>query len=137
LQLPLHTITKEELSFVKDFEITLKEDIDALDGFTVWFDIFFMPSRTSTLPENAVPANMQKQGFVAFTTGPDGPETHWQQVVLLINHKQKEPAHLKKGQVIKGQIEYRKKEEKSRSLDIEVKWNVEGAENGTQQWSLQ
>ncbi|KAJ9196945.1 hypothetical protein DTO164E3_4220 [Paecilomyces variotii] len=136
LQLPLHTITKEELSFVKDFELTLKEDIDALDGFAIWFDIFFMPSCTSTIPANAVPVDMQKQGFVAFTTGPDGPETHWQQVVLLINHGQKEPAHLKKGQVIKGQIEYRKKEEKSRSLDIEVKWETEG-ESGKQGWSLQ
>ncbi|KAL1873768.1 Ribosomal protein arginine N-methyltransferase rmt3 [Paecilomyces lecythidis] len=136
LQLPLHTITKEELSFVKNFEFTLKEDIDALDGFAVWFDIFFMPSCTSTIPENAVPADMQKLGFVAFTTGPYGPETHWQQVVLLINHGKKEPAPLKKGQVIKGQIEYRKKSEKSRLLDIEVKWDTEG-ESGKQGWSLQ
>jgi protein arginine N-methyltransferase 3 len=75
LTLPLHTITVEELSFLKEFELTLKEDVDALDGWAIWFDIFFMPSRDSTLPPNATPADLQKKGIVSFTTGPDGKET--------------------------------------------------------------
>ncbi|KAL2001115.1 hypothetical protein VTN02DRAFT_2220 [Thermoascus thermophilus] len=136
LDLPLHTITTEELTFVKDFQVTLKEDIDALDGWVIWFDIFFMQSCTSKLPENAVPAQL-KEGVVAFTTGPDGPETHWQQGVLLINRSEKDPLPLKKGQVIKGKVGYRKKEEKSRLLDIEIQWDAEGVEKGDQKWSLQ
>ncbi|KKA23628.1 Protein arginine methyltransferase RmtB [Rasamsonia emersonii CBS 393.64] len=137
LQLPLHTITVEELTFVKNFEVTLTEDIDALDGWNIWFDIFFMPSRTSKIKDDAVPSEMKKQGFVAFTTGPHGPETHWQQCVLLINHGGKDPVPLKKGQVIKGEIGYRKKEERSRALEIEIQWAAEGMEKQQQTWSLQ
>ncbi|KAK2747647.1 hypothetical protein FQN55_004816 [Onygenales sp. PD_40] len=137
LQLPLHTITVEELSFIKEFEVTLAEDVDALDGWAVWFDMFFMPSSTSKVAEAAVPADMKKEGFVAFTTGPYDTETHWQQTIFLINREKKVGTPLKKGQVIKGHVEYRKKDEKSRLLDIGIDWEVAGGESGKQEWSLQ
>lgn len=137
LQLPLHTITVEELTFVKNFEVTLTEDIDGLDGWNIWFDIFFMPSRTSKIKDDAVPSEMKKQGFVAFTTGPYGPETHWQQCILLINHGGKDPVPLKKGQIVKGEIWYRRKEEGSRALEIEMQWSAESIEKQQQTWSLQ
>ncbi|PGH00071.1 hypothetical protein AJ80_09232 [Polytolypa hystricis UAMH7299] len=136
LKLPLHTITVEELSFIKDFSVTLSEDIDALDGWAVWFDIFFMPSNKSIVPDDVVPSDMKKQGIVAFTTGPDGPETHWQQGVFLINREKKAGKPLKKGQVITGQIEYRKKDEKSRCLDVKIQWDATELETGVQEWSL-
>jgi len=136
LQLPLHTASVEELTFVKDVEVTLTKDIHELDGWVVWFDVFFMPSHTSLIPEDAVPSHMKRQGYVAFTTGPDGPETHWQQCLLLINHG-KDAVAIKKGQVIKVQVGYRKKEEKSRSLDIEMQWDEGDAGKGSQRWSLQ
>ncbi|KAA8646370.1 hypothetical protein EYZ11_012019 [Aspergillus tanneri] len=138
LPLPLHTITVDELSFLKEFQVTLKEDIDALDGWAIWFDIFFMPSREVPIPDDAVPSEMQKKGFVAFTTGPDGTETHWQQGILLIDHGKKPATPLKKGQIISGKVGYqKKKEDKSRSLDISVEWNAQEVGKGTQQWSLQ
>ncbi|KAF4276106.1 hypothetical protein CNMCM8812_005315 [Aspergillus fumigatus] len=137
LELPLHTITVEELSFLKGFQVTLKEDIDALDGFVIWFDIFFMPSRDSTVPKNAVPSEMKKKGFVAFTTGPHGPETHWQQGVLLIDSERKKGVALKKGQAIAGKVGYQKREEGSRSLDITVEWDTQAGEQGAQKWVLQ
>jgi protein arginine N-methyltransferase 3 len=137
LQLPLHTITVDELSFMKDFQFTLKEDIDSLDGFAVWFDMFFMPSSKSTLPDDPVPSQMQKKGLVAFTTGPDGPETHWQQGVLLIDHKDKGSTPLKKGQTITGNIGYQKKHEKSRLLDITVQWDAQHGGTSVQHWCLQ
>lgn len=137
LPLPLHTITVDELTFLKEFQVTLNQDIDALDGWAIWFDIFFMPSRNSTLPENAVPSEMQKKGFVAFTTGPDGPETHWQQCIPLIDHGKHEPKPLKKGQVIKGKIGYQKKEKGSRLLDISIQWQGDENTRGDQHWSLQ
>ncbi|PLB53133.1 protein arginine methyltransferase RmtB [Aspergillus steynii IBT 23096] len=137
LPLPLHTITVDELSFVKDFQVTLNEDIDALDGWAIWFDMFFMPSRESTVPENVIPSEMQKKGIVAFTTGPHGTETHWQQGVCLIDHGKKRATPLKKGQTITGKIGYQKKEEKSRLLDITIDWDAQGVEKGSQQWSLQ
>lgn len=137
LPLPLHTITVEELTFLKNFEVTLKEDIDGLDGWNIWFDTFFMPSPTSKFNDNATPSDMKKEGFVAFTTGPFDTETHWQQCVLLTDHSETKAVPLKKGQVIKGSVSYKKKEEGSRALDIEVSWNVEGVEERKQSWSLQ
>lgn len=139
LSLPLHIITVDKLTFLKDFQVSLKEDIDALDGWAIWFDMFFMPSRESTVPEDAVPSDMQKKGFVAFTTGPDGPETHWQQAICLIDHGKHAPRPLKKGQVIGGKVGYQKKEAGSRLLDINIQWEAEGAagEKGNQRWGLQ
>ncbi|KAL4931196.1 protein arginine methyltransferase RmtB [Aspergillus undulatus] len=137
LTLPLHTITVKELSFLKEFEVTLKEDINALDGWAVWFDIFFMPSSESTLPPNAVPSELQKKGIVAFTTGPDGKETHWQQTILLIDHGKKDAIALKEGQTIKGTVGYQKKNEVSRSLDITVDYDTQVGEKGAQKWALQ
>ncbi|KAJ5239708.1 S-adenosylmethionine-dependent methyltransferase superfamily domain-containing protein [Penicillium chermesinum] len=136
LPLPLHTITVEELTFLKNFQVTLKEDIDALDGWAIWFDIFFMPSRDSDVPEDAIPSDMQKKGYVAFTTGPDGTETHWQQVVALIDYDKKKPCPLKKGDVIKGTIGYRKRSKESRGLDINIQWEGENTK-GNQKWGLQ
>ncbi|PYI32963.1 S-adenosyl-L-methionine-dependent methyltransferase [Aspergillus indologenus CBS 114.80] len=136
LPLPLHTITVEELSFLKEFKVTLNEDIDALDGFAIWFDIFFMPSRDSPLADDAIPSDMQKKGIVAFTTGPHGTETHWQQTICLIDQEKKKAAPLKKGQTITGKVGYQKKEAGSRSLDISIEWDTEN-EKGSQLWSLQ
>ncbi|KAL5340087.1 S-adenosyl-L-methionine-dependent methyltransferase [Aspergillus crustosus] len=137
LTLPLHTITVDELSFVKEFEVTLQEDIDSLDGWAVWFDIFFMPSSESPIPPNAIPSDLQKKGIVAFTTGPDGKETHWQQTILLIDHGKKDGINLKKGQVIKGKVGYQKRNAGSRSLDITIDYDTRVGEKGTQKWALQ
>ncbi|PYH33433.1 protein arginine methyltransferase RmtB [Aspergillus neoniger CBS 115656] len=137
LPLPLHTITVEELSFLKEFQVTLTEDIDALDGFAIWFDIFFMPSSDSPIADDAVPSEMQKKGIVAFTTGPYGKETHWQQSILLIDHEKRKGVALKKGQTITGKVGYQKKSEKSRSLDITIEWDSQDGEKGSQKWGLQ
>ncbi|BCR84822.1 protein arginine methyltransferase RmtB [Aspergillus chevalieri] len=136
LKLPLHTITVEELSFLKEFQVTLKEDIDTLDGWSIWFDIFFMPSRNATVPDDAVPSEMQKKGYVAFTTGPYGTETHWQQGVLLIDHGRKGGVPLKKGQTISGKVGYQKKEPNARTLNITVDWDAQEGGKGSQKWSL-
>ncbi|CAI7626246.1 unnamed protein product [Penicillium pancosmium] len=137
LPLPLHTITVEELNFIKEFQFTLNEDIDALDGFAIWFDIFFMPSREYPVPENPIPSEMKKKGIVSFTTGPDDTETHWMQTILLIDHGKEQPKPLKKGQTFTGKVGYQRKQNGYRGLDINVEWN--GGENasGKQQWALQ
>lgn len=134
--MPLHTITAKELVFTKEFSVTLSRDIDSLDGWAVWFDIIFMPSADSKLtPEEALPEIMKKRDIVAFTTGPDGKQTHWHQGLFLINQKKNPTAAMKKGQVISGSIEYQKKDEKSRLLDITIGWNSDG-KSGSQKWSL-
>ncbi len=140
LQLPLHDITTADLTFAqRPFSMQLNEDIDALDGWVIWFDTFFLPSREDVIPPNAHAEDWAKKGGkgVAFTTGPGGPETHWRQGVLLIDHGKREAKALKRGQVIKGHIGYKKREENSRELEIEIRWDVEGSEErGTQVWFM-
>ncbi|KAJ5749015.1 uncharacterized protein N7511_010711 [Penicillium nucicola] len=133
--LPLHTITVEELSFLKEFQVTLNQDIDALDGWAIWFDIFFMPSSESVLPEDAIPTEMQKKGVVSFTTGPHGTETHWQQTICLIDQAKHKNQPLKKGQTISGKVGYEKTEKGARGVDISVQWDSD-VEKGVQLWSL-
>jgi len=136
LHLDLHTTSVADLSFIKEFSITLNTDIDALDAWVIWFDIFFMPSRSSVVPKDAMPHEMAKKGFVAFTTGPYGPETHWKQGILLVDRRKKKAPPLKKDVKIKGQIEYKKRNPKSRHLEVDVKWEAEGGEKGAQKWSI-
>ena len=140
LQLPLHHTTKDDLTFAnRPFTMELKEDIDALDGFVIWFDTFFLPSRSDSVSAYATAEDWGRRGGkgVAFTTGPGGPETHWRQGVLLIDHGKREAKALKKGQVIRGEIGYKKREDNSRELDIEIKWDVAGCEErGKQLWFM-
>ena len=140
LRLSLHTATKEELTFSsKEFTMKLKEDIDELDGFVIWFDTFFLPNKDLSVPEHAKAENWgghERQG-VAFTTGPGGPETHWRQGVLLIDHSNRPAEPLRKGQEIRGEIGYKKRSQNSRELDIEVQWGVAGSgETGQQLWFM-
>jgi type I protein arginine methyltransferase len=137
LQLDLHKARTTDLEFLKDFSATLNKDIDSLDAWTIWFDMFFMPSRQHMLPENATPTEMIKNGLVAFTTGPDGADTHWKQGVLLVDRRKKMAGPLKVGMTVRGQIGYRKRSPRSRHLEVDVKWGVEEVEEkGEQTWSI-
>lgn len=140
LQLPLHTITVDELSFAKAaFSVTLDKDIDALDGWAIWFDMFFMHTADAKLEDNTLPDEVKKRqnGAVAFTTGPHDTQTHWMQGVFLIDRSKGHGKALKKGTKIKGSVGYAKMNQKERSLDIELEWKAEDAdESGNQKWQL-
>lgn len=140
LRLNLKDISAEELTFEhKSFAFKLTADIEALDGFVIWFDTFFM-----TIPDGQVPSDLKAEDCkreggesIAFTTGPHGKRTHWQQGVLLIDHRGKEPKKLRKGQSIEGTIGYKKRREDNRALDIDVQWQVDGCrERERQSWSM-
>ncbi|KKY14217.1 putative s-adenosylmethionine-dependent methyltransferase superfamily domain-containing protein [Phaeomoniella chlamydospora] len=136
LELNLHTTKVSDLTFNRPFSLTVDLTQDSsssttLDGFLIYFDIFFLPSRTSSPPPSGSTAlQMQKKGHVAFTTGPDAKQTHWQQAILLLDHDNAPSSsttttpspEISKGQVIKGNVSYRKRSEKSRGLEIEVDW---------------
>ncbi|KAE9975347.1 hypothetical protein BLS_002660 [Venturia inaequalis] len=124
LTLPLHTITTPDLSFVKSFSVELSRDIDALDGWVIWFDTFFLTSRDAVLPEDARAESWSSSGKngVAFTTGPAGKETHWRSGVMLIDRSKKAGEPLKAGTKIQGSVEYKKGKENVRNLEIELKW---------------
>lgn len=140
LGLNLKGVTTKELDFEnKQFTFELKADIEALDGFVIWFDIFFL-----TKPDGQVPVSLKAEELkredgesIAFTTGPHGKTTHWQQSVLLIDHRGRELRALKKGQCVEGTIGYRKRQVDNRALDIHVQWLVaDGLESGSQSWSM-
>lgn len=137
LQLPLHSVTKEVLTFAnQSFTLTLTQDIDALDGFVIWFDAFFQLSSEHTVPPTAKAEHWARSngggggggGGVAFSTGPAGRDTHWRQGILLIDHGKQVPPTLQTGQTIEGTVGYKKREDNSRELDIEIQWRLPGAD---------
>ena len=142
LQLCLKTTKKEELIFAsKQFSCTLEADMEALDGFVIWFDTFFMQSPYFRGPAEGKAEEYVRQGgqSIAFTTGPHGKRTHWQQGCLLIDPKGKPQDTLKKGETVSGSIGYIKREDDSRALDIKVQWHTDdgqGKVKGKQCWSM-
>ncbi|KAK4696738.1 hypothetical protein P7C71_g1240, partial [Lecanoromycetidae sp. Uapishka_2] len=137
LTLPLKSITAEQLSFVAEpFEFQVRDDLESLDGFVIWFDTFFFNSPTSEVSAH-LKAEDCDQHLIAFTTGPFGKDTHWHQAVLLINHHDKQPKPLQKGEIISGTIGYQKRKSDSRALDISVSWGLERkGMNRKQSWSM-
>jgi protein arginine N-methyltransferase 3 len=139
LTLPLHTITTADLVFTKEFAVNISRDIDALSGWVVWFDTFFLPSRDAILPEDAR-AETWKAGNdtgVAFTTGPAGKETHWRSGVMIIDRSKHKDIPLKTGTAIEGSIEFSKAKLNTRGLEIGLKWRFDdGKRRGSQVWFM-
>ncbi|KAI1382756.1 S-adenosyl-L-methionine-dependent methyltransferase [Hypoxylon trugodes] len=135
--LNLYETQVADLSFGAAFSTTLSRDIDALDGFLVWFDMFFSPVRDSTshkveLTSTAAEwAAADPQNRIAFTTGPHGKDTHWRQGLLLCKPKEGTSA-VTKGSEIKGEITFSVPEDHARGLSIKVSWNG----NKGQAWAL-
>jgi protein arginine N-methyltransferase 3 len=135
LELDLHTARTRDLTFCNRFEISWNKDGEEdFQGFVIWFDIYFGRSPVESVPESMTIARATEKGMVAFTTGPDATQTHWQQGALLI----KKPfATLRKGDILVGYVGYQKMEKQERSLDIEVRWKAPSMlEERRQVWSL-
>ncbi|KAJ6787477.1 hypothetical protein PWT90_02701 [Aphanocladium album] len=133
--LDLHTVKPEELVFTAEWESKITGDVDSLDGFLIWFDNFFANCRDDKLPKpQMTPENFvkQKPGYVAFTTGPFGKETHWKQGLLL-----QPPAQLKAAQPkLAGKIIFSALEENARALNIQMTWAEEGQSEQSRLWKL-
>ena len=147
--LPLGTVTVEDLSFIRPFELTIDgggdgtkkgeggeeeewRELDRLDGFAIYFDTFFLP-HPPPYSASAISSSSRAETWeyydhrtggrgVAFTTGPYRTVTHWQQGVLLINQDNLNKEEIKKGDKIVGKVEYSKSESNSRELKIEMRW---------------
>ena len=139
LQLGLYTTTVKDLVFKRKWQAKLSQNIDALDGFIIWFDSFFMPSRDIQVPENAKAEEWTKAGRegIAFTTSPNAKETHWKQGVLLIDNTKEKPAGRKEGEELAGELEYSIPENNSRALNIRMTWKFGLEEKDTtQSWKM-
>lgn len=138
LQLSLHTTTVKDLVFKRQWQSELTENIDALDGFIIWFDSFFMPSREDIVPLDARAEEWTKAGKkgIAFTTGPGGKETHWKQGVMLIDSTKEKAAGRKGGEQISGELEYSVPEDNSRALNVGMTWKFGDEKSATQTWKM-
>jgi protein arginine N-methyltransferase 3 len=140
LTLPLHDVTVADLTFRQKFSVDIKDNIENIDGFVLWFDTFFLPSRSEPLPADARAEtwkNNSRPGN-AFTTGPGGRETHWQSGVMLIDRKAHPQKPLARGTTISGTVGYAEAGSNKRGIEMEITWNVEGSEgHGQQLWYLQ
>lgn len=134
-QLPLHQTAVQDLTFSGcRFSLEISEDVDSFDGFVIWFDTFFMRSREAFDISNVGATQLAaEKGLISFTTGPDGPPTHWRQGTLLIDYGNRQSDRLRKGSLIKGEIGYKKREGHPRELDIEISWEIEGSEKSRKQ----
>jgi protein arginine N-methyltransferase 3 len=128
LQLSLHSTTVKDLVFKRNWQAKLSRNIDALDGFIIWFDSFFMPSRELDVPENAKAEEWAKAGKtgIAFTTGPRAKITHWKQGVLLIDNTKRQPLRKGEGEELRGMLEYSIPDDNSRALNLRVEWEFSG-----------
>ncbi|OTA97195.1 hypothetical protein M434DRAFT_320314 [Hypoxylon sp. CO27-5] len=136
--LDLYRTQTSDLSFTAPFATALARDIDALDGFLVWFDIFFSPTRHDSNSAVDLSSTASEwvlgdpQNRVAFTTGPHGKDTHWKQGLLLCKPSKSEGTALKKGAEIRGEVTFSIPEDHARGLAIKVSWNG----NKGQTWAL-
>ena len=135
LELDLHSTRTIDLTFCNKFELRCSRD-DELQGFVIWFDMYFGRSPAEAMPRDLTPEQAMRKGMTAFTTGP-GPaatQTHWQQGALLI----KKPfVAFRKGDTLTGHVGYQKMENQERSVDIEVRWKaLSMPEERRQIWSL-
>jgi protein arginine N-methyltransferase 3 len=135
--LPLHTIKVDDLEFTKKFTVTLDKKIRNLDAWLIWFDTFFLKSATEDLTTER--AEKLADGEVGFTTGPHGPQTHWESSLLLIEHKNRLPRTLQEGTTINGTVDYKSASHNGRGVRITMEWEAENVdyEKGKQEWYLQ
>jgi len=143
--LDLHTVRLEDLVFTEKWLCPLTAEVDSLDGFIIWFDIFFGATRSAQIEPLASTAR-QWTGVddtrVAFTTGPMGTPTHWKQGILLSKGSgssgdSPQRINLKQGHELAGAVVFSVPGDNERALTIRVRWqDCEGKERD-QAWALQ
>ncbi|KAF6835865.1 methyltransferase domain-containing protein [Colletotrichum musicola] len=135
----LHTVKAEDLNFEAQWKSVLSKDVPSLDGFLVWFDIFFTTSRKDTIAPNlqvkSGETSVSRPGEVAFTTGPFGADTHWKQGFLMSRYLEENIA-AKSGSEVSGRIVFQAPENNPRALTISNTWTLSASEAKTQLWKL-
>lgn len=131
-ELDLHKVTVQDLSFSAPFEFEWKDGAGSLEGFVIWFDMFFAPSR-ERIELDASKYGKASESVKVLSTSPFGKDTHWHQGTLLLKEVVRD---MKTGEKVKGQITYRKAGDGERSLDIDVAWDIAGRK-GSQTWKLE
>lgn len=139
--LDLYHVKVEDLTFKRGWKSKLTRDVDNVDGFLIWFDNYFAATRQEGPEPIEAPADdweaARKDGSNAFTTGPHRKETHWKQVLMLVEDKDgHERKALKAGEQIEGTLSYSAPEDHARGLLIKVEWDGLPNAEKSQVWAL-
>ncbi|KAF2203374.1 S-adenosyl-L-methionine-dependent methyltransferase [Delitschia confertaspora ATCC 74209] len=142
-ELNMNTITAAELQFSACYRLTISRTVSQLSGWVIWFDTFFVPPPHSRDLVGDIKAEEWEscgRAGIAFTTGPMGTETHWQQAVCLLEEKRR-GVELAEGTEVEGHITYKKVGGDQRALEIGVSWHAVGDEGrlvrGKQVWEME
>lgn len=132
----LHAVKVPELEFVSNFETRLERGIDAFEGWAIWFDIFFTRSRQEVVNPEDTPETWITKGSdrVAFTTGPEGKLTHWEQGLAIT--KDLVAKEYQEGDDFIGTIEFKHMQTNKRHLKIRIAWETRVQEKKDQTWLL-
>ncbi len=135
--LNLHTVQVADLVFTADWKTALTQDAESLDGFLVWFDIYFGASRAAQIE----PVDAGSQAWVAagkdrvaFTTGPFGKQTHWMQCLLLSRSHSKVLGE-DDSRNLRGQIAFITADDNPRALTLKVTLTRDDKQE-QQSWAL-
>lgn len=146
--LPLHTVTTADLEFTHPFTATIARSAETLDAFVISFETFFArtPDREILPTDSHWSWPSRQAGEVSFTTAmqPQAKSldesvrnkflsTHWQQGVLPVLPEKN--GGVSEGEVVVGEVSYRKSKENSREVEVEVKWKV-GEVERRQKWQM-
>ena len=115
LEIDLYTVTKEELDFSSEYELTFIRS-DSFSGLISWFDIGF-----TKLPNP-----------IEFSTSPYVTATHWKQVVFYTE----KDFSVNRGEIIKGSFAARKSKVNPRQLDIKISYHMKGTYSSTDFYQL-
>ena len=134
----LNTVTKEELVGTYNWESPLNTGVESLEGFLVWFDMYFADRQS----EKPVPAGTSAQEWaasgpdrVAFTTGPFGQETHWKSG-LLLSEQPSSAAGWGEAAGLSGEIALSVPEDDARALTLRVEWTEPSGTKKAQSWAV-
>lgn len=129
--LDLHTITVADLDFKSGFSLQTRPTSMKLDGFVLWFDMFFQRSQNATI-DGLTTENAKSKGITSFSTGPFTQQTHWQQGVCFTDPS----ATTLEGRNVIGHVTFQKAAKDMRGLKIEIEWQLEDSSAQTQSWQL-
>ena len=107
-RIDIKTVTKDELKYIRDFQIRARRD-DYIHALMAWFDIEFNACHKP----------------VKFSTGPHARYTHWKQTVFYLG----EAMTVKEGEIVSGRLECAPNARNPRDLDIKIDYNFEPTED--------
>ncbi len=101
-KIDIMTVQKEDLKFVKEFQLRARRD-DFVHAVIAWFDIEFKACHKP----------------VKFSTGPHARYTHWKQTVFYLG----DTVTIKEGEIIQGRLSSAPNKGHPRDLDIVIEYD--------------